>query len=271
MTTLVLRELERVERRVLAALRCIDAGTRVQIETPLQVRIEGARVQRNRSGLYVIVQADALAAHADAFDAPPPSPDLASVPLQVSIDDAGGRYLPRRAEILLPRDPARTSAGAPGPLFQAIELPLFPAATAPVGANWAVLRVSVREQVSGDALGGVLLLARANGQVLARALTDWRGEALLPVPGVPVTTWSDDPHAVVVTELAAQLEWVFDPAAGTRVPAADVRAGRAPAVLPLVDPDALEADRLTLPHATLAVTLAAGRSQSLPPLALALP
>lgn len=268
--TLLLRELERVERRVLGALRCIDAGTRVQIDTPLQVRIAGARVQRNRSGLYVIAQADALAAHEWAFDAPPVTPALESVLLHVSVDDLGGRYLPRRADIRLPRDPARTSAGLPGPLFHAIELPLFPAAGAPVGANWAVLRASVRAQANDDALGGALLLVRANSQVLARALTDWRGEALLGVAGVPVTTWSDDPHVVVVSEIAAQLEWVFDPAAGTRVPAADVLAGRAPAVLPLVDPDALEANRLTLPHATRSVTLAAGRSQSLS-LALALP
>src|SRR5262249_34183339 len=112
--------------------------------------------------------------------------------------------------------------------------------------------------------------ARSNGTVLGRALTDWRGEALLPVAGVPVTTWSDDPDVVVVTELQAQLETVFDPAAGTRTPLADVRAGRVPATLPQVDPDAPEAQRAPLPHATQAIALAAGRSQSLS-LSLALP
>jgi len=228
-------------------------------------------VQRNRSGLYVIAQADDLAAHETAFEEPPAVPPLESVTLQVTVTDPAGLYLPRRARLRLPRDPARTAGGQPGALLRAMELPLFPATVAPVGANWAVLHASVRESASGDALGGALLLARANGQVLARALTDWRGEALLGVAGVPVTTWSDDPDAVVVTELAAQLEWVFDPAAGTRVPAADVRAGRMPAVLPLVDPDALEANLSSLPHGALAVTLAAGRAQSLSPLPLALP
>jgi hypothetical protein len=86
---------------------------------------------------------------------------------------------------------------------------------------------------------------------------------------VPVTTWSDDPDVVVVTELAAQIEWRFDPDAGTRTPMAQVRAGRAPAVLPLVDPDALEANA-ALPHASRAVSLAAGSSQTLS-LPLALP
>lgn len=268
--TLLIRELERQERRVLGALRCIDAGTLVPVPTPLQVEVPGARVQRNRSGLYVIVQADALREHEAAFEAPPAEPDLASVALEARIEDPGGVYLPRRAALSLPRDPDPSHAAQANSLFRTIEVPLFPSATAPVGMNWAVLRVALREQASGDALGGALLLVRNNGTVLGRALSDWRGEAFLPVAGVPVTTWSDDPDVVVVTELQAQLEWVFDPAAGTRTPQADVRAGRAPAVLPRVDPDALEAQRATLPHATQAVTLAAGRSQTLS-LPLALP
>jgi hypothetical protein len=265
-----LREMERVESRVLGALRCIDAGTRTQVEGSLAVQVPGARVRRNRSGLYVIVSADALAAHEDAFHSPPAEPAIGSVALEAIVQDPAGLYLPRRAALALPRDPDPAHATQPGSLFRAIELPLYPSASAPTGLNWAVLRISVHDQASGDALGGALLIARNNGQVLGRALTDWRGEALLPVAGVPVTTWSDDPDAVVVSELAAQLEWVFDPARGMRTPAAQVRAGRPPAVLPLVDPDALEAERADLPRATQAVALAAGRSQTLS-LPLALP
>jgi len=268
--SLEIRELERLERRVLGALRCIDAGTLAPIEQVLQVEVPGARVQRNRGGLYVIVHADAIAAHEDAFDAPPDQPVIGNVHLQATVSDPGGHYLPRRVSLALPRDPSPAHADQAGSLFRAIELPLYASSAAATGLNWAVLRVALHEDASGDALGGALLLARANGQVLGRALTDWRGEALLPVLGVPVTTWSDDPHAVVVTELTAQLEWVFDPATGTRTAIADVRAGRAPAVLPLVDPDALEAQRATLPHGAQAVTLAAGRSQALS-LPLALP
>jgi len=268
--TLLLRELERVDSRVLGALRCIDAGTRAQVPGPLQVQIAGARVLRNRSGLYVIAQADALAAHAAAFDAPPVVPALGSVALQATVSDPAGRYLPRRAALALPRDPAPANAALAGSLLRAIELPLYSSATAPTGLNWSVLRLSVRDSASGDALGGTLVIARAGSQVLARGLSDWRGEALLAVAGVPVTTWSDDPHAVVVTELAARLEWVFDPASGTRTPQSEVRAGHTPARQPLVDPDQLEANRATLPHATRTVALAAGRSQTLS-LPLALP
>jgi hypothetical protein len=266
-SALLLRELERVETRVLGAVRCVDAVTRTQIDTPLQVQVAGATVRRNRGGLYVLVRADALAAHETAFALPPAAPALGSVALPLTVHDPLGRYLPRRATLALPRDPL---AGQPDSLFTPVELALYPAAAAPTSANWSLLRASVHAEASGDALGGALLLVRADGRVLARGLTDWRGEALVPVPGVPVTTWSDDPDAVVVSELAATLQWVFDPAAGLRTPLAAVQAGRAPAAPPLVDPDGLESRAATLPNATQAVALAAGRSLTLS-LVLAVP
>lgn len=267
MTALLLRELERVESRVLGAVRCIDAVTRTQIDTPLQLQLTAGTLRRNRSGLYVIVRADALAAHETSFALPPAAPALGSVRLPLTVQDPLGRYLPRRTTLALPRDPL---AGQPDALFSPIELALYPASAAPTGANWSLLRASVREQASGDALGGALLIVRADGRVLARGLSDWRGEALVPVPGVPVTTWSDEPDAVVVSELAAELQWIFDPATGLSTPLAAVQAGRAPAVLPLVDPESLESRAATLPRATQAVALAAGRSVSLS-LVLAVP
>ena len=50
--TLALRE--RVERRVLGALRCVDATTLMPIDEPLAVSAPGACLLRNQSGLYVI-------------------------------------------------------------------------------------------------------------------------------------------------------------------------------------------------------------------------
>ena len=268
--TLVIRELEHIDTRVLGALRCVDAGTRAALELPLQVRIDGARVRRNRSGLYVITQADLLAAHEGAFEAPPAAPAIGSVALSATLADPSGGYLPRIATLALPRDPAAERAAQADSLFRPIEVPMYPASTAPLGANWAVLRISLREAASGDALGGALFIVRSGLRVLARGLSDWRGEALVPVPGVPVTTWSDEDDAVVVSETAAQLQLIFDPAAGLQLPVAAVRAGRPPAALPQVDPARLEAERDDLPGATLDLQLAAGRSQSLS-LALALP
>ncbi|MDB5801304.1 MAG: hypothetical protein JWL63_2243 [Rhodocyclales bacterium] len=258
--TLAIKELERLERRVVCALRCVDATTRVTVDALLQVEIVGARIQRNRSGLYIIVAADALANFADSFAT---QPAAGPVTLTASIRDPSGRYLPRLASLALPRDPSPLHAELDSSLFKPIEIEMHPAGAAPLGVNWSVLRVTVSADAGGDALGGALLRVVSGGKVLARGMTDWRGEALVPVPGVPVTTWSDDPDAVVVTEITAQLELVFDPAAGLRTPAVQVRNGSAPLVQSLVDPDVLEANQATLPHAAQSVQLAAGRSQSI--------
>ena len=270
--TRVIHELERIEHRVLGALRCVDVNTGVALNTPMTIEIPQARLLRNRSGLHVIHQLPALAAHEAAFDAPPASPAQGSVQLTASVRDPAGRYLPRLAAIALPRDPDP----APGrvddadSLFRPIDVALFPASTAVTGVNWCVLRVSVSHNTSGDALGGALLLVRQGPRTLARGLTDWRGEALVCVPGVPITTWSDVPGSVVVNEITAQIIAVFDPAAGLRTSAAQVRDGREPAALPLVDPDRLEAQRNTLPRANRAVQLSAGTNLVLS-LSLALP
>ena len=262
-----LRERDRVEQRVLGALRCMDATTLAPLTLPVAVAGAGASFIRNRSGLYVIREWTALAAHAIAFEAPPAVPAVGEAPpLDLTLTESSGHYLPRRVRLALPRDSDPANAAAAGSLFRAIDVAMYPSPAAPVATNWTVLRVTATETASGDALGGALLRVTANGTVLARGLTDSRGEALVPVPGVPVTTWSDDPDAVIVSEISATLEAIFDPAAGRRTPAATVRAGGPPVEPPLVDPDAIESARAGLPQTTRQLMLAAGRS-----LALALP
>ena len=256
----VLHERERVEQRVLGALRCVDATTLAPLEEPLTIEGEGVRLLRNRSGLRVIRDWPPLADHVTAFEAPPATPPVGSLSLELTVRDPGGRYLPRRVRTALPRDPRPERATESDSLFLPVEIPMYPSPGAPVGANWVELRVTVSEAATGDALGGALLRVVSDGQVLARGLTDWRGEGLVPVAGVPVTTWSTEPDAVVVTEIPASLEAVFDPASGVRSPAAVVRAGQTPLALPLVDPEAIEAARAGLPQGTRALRLAAGRS-----------
>ena len=260
--TRMLRERERVEHRVLGALQCTDATTLVPLETPLTLAGDGVDLVRNRSGLYVIWEWTRLATHALAFDTPPPAPALGSESLDLSVQDPSGRYLPRRVRIALPRDPLPANAADAQSLFRPIDVPMYASPSAKVGANWVVLRVNLRETTSRDALGGALLRVISNGNVLARGLTDWRGEALVPVSGVPVTTWSDDPNAVIVSEIAASLEAVFDPAAGQRTPEAIVLSGASDVTQPVVDPDAIEAARVGLPQTAAAVSLAAGRALS---------
>ncbi|EHR71180.1 hypothetical protein BurJ1DRAFT_2345 [Burkholderiales bacterium JOSHI_001] len=260
--TLVIRELERVEHRVLGALRCIDAGTRATVDTPLQVTVPQAGVRRNRSGLYVITSAEALAGHEAAFEHPPATPAPGSVSLLATLRDPGGRYLPRTATLQLPRDPLAIHSANADSLFRPIEVPMYPSSAAPTGANWALLRVTVTLAAGGDALGGVLLRVLQGTTVLARGMTDARGEALVAVPGVPVTTWSDAPGAVVVNEIGVQLEATAEAAALQRVPIADVAAGRAPAAPLAADPERLEAAGAGFLRETLALQVAAGRSQT---------
>lgn len=253
-------EVERAERRVLGALRCVDATTGAALDRPLRVQApDGARIQRNRSGLLVIHEWLPLAHHAAAFATPLDDVALGSQALMLTVSDPQGDYLPRLVRVALPRDADPANADQPDSLFRPLTVPMYPSSTGRVGSNWACISVSVFEQGSGDALGGVLLRVVAAGAVRALGLSDWRGEALVPVAGVPVTTWSTEPGAVIVTRISADLQAVADPLSVVRTPQATVQLGRVPSALPLVDPAAIETARAGLPQATAVVSLAAGR------------
>ncbi len=249
-----LHELERHQWRVLGALRAVDGTTGMTLRDALQVSGAGARIVRNRSGLYVIHEWSRLAAHAASFDALPALPAPGTEVLEIVLHDPNGHYLPRRASIALPRDPEAVGAAS---LFVAVDVPLYPSAAAGLGTNWTAVRASITDNADGAALGGALLRVVAGTEVLARGMSDWRGEALVPVVGVPVTTWSEDEDAVVVSSIAATVEVYFDPALGSRTPIVDVRAGRQPAAMPVPDPTDIEARRASLPTTQHNVSLAA--------------
>lgn len=257
-----LREIERIESRVLGAIRIVDATTAVPIERSLSVYAPGAILIRNRSGLYVIRDWEELATHASEFIAAPAAPAPGTRTLSLSVVDPLGEYLAVAAQIDLPRvsDPSQVESA--DSLFRPVVVSLYPSTSANVGANWAVLRVSLTESGSGDALGGALLRVRQNGAVLARGLTDWRGEAFVPVVGVPVTTFSEDSEAVVISEISVILDAAFNPASGSRTSMARVHAGHAPETPLLVDPGLLEDGFDSLPQTQLPLSIAARRSES---------
>jgi hypothetical protein len=259
----LLDERDRVDHRVLGAIRLVDATTLAPLDGPMVVTAPETRLVRNRTGLYVIRSWSRLATHEGAFDAPPAAPPTGSEPLTIAVRDPSGRYLSRQVVVALPREPNPARAEELISLFQPVDVPMYPSASSPVSANWVELRATVRETASGDGLGGALLRVVTATGVLARGLTDWRGEALVPVAGVPITTWSTEPGAVVVTEIPASLECYFDPGTGTRTTAAaDVRAGTAPGSLPLPNPQAIENGRAALPQSIVPIVLAAGRALS---------
>jgi hypothetical protein len=254
-------QIERIESRVLGALRCVDAATGIPVAAPLAVDVPAdTRIMRNRGGFYLISRCGALPGHDEAFSAPPVLPPLASVTLLVTVRDPAGIYLARSAEIRLPRDARPENAATPDSLFNPVDVELYRSPAAPLGANWVAVRVSLRETDTRDALGGAVVRVRNNGRILARGQSDWRGEAAVPVVGVPITTWSEDESAVTVTAIDATLEVFFDAAAGSiRTPAAAVAAGRQPADAPACNTAAAESNPAAV-RTQAAIRLVAGQT-----------
>jgi hypothetical protein len=235
---------EQLDRRVLGALRLIDAPTHQMIRAPLSLSAAGARLVRNRSGLYVLFGAPGLRTHIGMFDAPPSTPALGSLALRVTISDSRGVYLPRQSQIRLPRDPAPQVAPGLDSLFRPIDITLFPAPSAAVEPGWALVRVTVMRLGVPQGIAGALLrvLRTSDSALLARGQSDARGEALVAVPGVPITTWGAGNGAVLASAVDATLEVFADPNAG-----------------PSADPDDLEARRATLRTASASIKLTAGK------------
>ena len=263
-------EVERREWRVLGALQFVDATTGAPIDTPLQLQShtppgEIVKWQRNRSGSYVLREWSRLAAHAQAFDSPPAPPAIGSMTLDCSVDDPAGDYLPRSFATAWPRDPDPAHRSNAASLFSAERVELMRSARAAIGANWARLSVRVADSASDDALGGALVEVRTTGgALLGRGLTEWTGEALLPIAGIPVTTWSEGGGAVVVSETPARVVAFFLAAAGVRTPraVADAGFGAQPPALAPVDPDRIAADPAVHASAPIDLALAAGRSRA---------
>jgi hypothetical protein len=237
---------ESLTRRVVAALRVVDGVTGQPILSPLSVGGAGTVWVRNRRGLHVLMEMPGLERYQDALSSPPASPSVGSLNTVIEVHDMGATYLPRRQSLRLPRDPDPAHASDGGSVFQPIESRLYLSPSAPTSSAWAVIRATIVREGNQQSLGGALIrvLRASDGQVLARGLSDSRGEALVAVPGIPVTTWEGSSGPVLGTEVDVQVEVVVDPAAGN-VP----------------DPDALEANRGLLPNRQRAMKLASGRTE----------
>jgi hypothetical protein len=230
---------EHITRRMTTALRFLDVNTNAVITTPLTLLAPGAQVVRKPQGDYVILRAPA----GNIFE--------------YTVSDPVGQYLPRRQRLPLPRDPDPTHAEQPTSIFQAATLTLYPAPTASPSPGAATIRLTIVDQADQTPVPCALVRVLRTGDniPLARGLAEWRGrtrgEALVNVPGLPMITWGDgngdeDDAPVLISEIAATLEVVVDPAFN---PTAETPP----------DPDDLEARRADLPTTTLAIQLSAGR------------
>jgi hypothetical protein len=236
-----------LDQRILGALRFVHGVTGTPLARGLALHAPGVRWLRNRSGHYVIAEAPGLATHTGSFEAPPALPAIGAVNIEVNIDDPSGEFLPRRAQLRLPRDPAPANADQANSLFRAIDIALYPAPVAHAEHDWARIRASVRAPGGAPANFALLRVLRtSDDSLLARAMSDARGEALIAVAGIPVTAWDEADGPVLGTDIEVRIEAFHDPDA-TGAP----------------DPDDLEARRADLASASVTLRIAAGKTQSL--------
>lgn len=235
--------MDTLDRRVLGAIRFVDSATRNRVEGGLTVESPQAVLRVNRLGLWVIHEANGLEAHTKQFESQPAAPPLESIAVTLTVNDPAGRYLARRATVRLPRDPDPAKANRPESLFRPIDIALFRAPASAASPGWAVIRAHVKNSGTGAPLGGALLrvIRARDSQVLAQGLSDSRGEAMLIVPGIPVTTFNNDGGPPLATEVNVNIQAIFDPAASG-----------------VVDPDAIDPGA-GLPTASVSVNLAARR------------
>ncbi len=202
-----------IEQRYLGAMRCVDRTTGAMVTRVLHLSSDTARLFRNISSLYVIREAPGLQQYTASFDVIPDSPALASVTVDIKVIDPLGKWLPRIVRVDLPRDADTQNQANAESLFRPVNVNLYAAPNADTMVNWSTVRVSVmRTDTSSERLpvkGALLRIVRvSDDEVLSSGLSDERGEALVIIPGVPLTQFAedDDSAAVTTTELEARLE-----------------------------------------------------------------
>lgn len=200
---------EFLDRRVLGALRLQDGLTGLALQRPLHLISDRLVLKRNRQGDYVIfdvLDVAELHGHTVLFRDPPTIPTIESVVIDLKIYDPLGEYLPRRYQLRLPRDRDPQSSVA---IVKPILIPLYRSPSARTEPSWAIIRATLLDQSTGQRLPWAVVNVVRNGTNTS-AMSDWRGEALIAVPGIPVTTWDAGSGAVLATEVDARLEVVFD-------------------------------------------------------------
>lgn len=262
------------DRRIVAALQFVDATTGGSVRQPLQLQIPSSnplgrplgRFIRNLRGHYVLIETAGFEAYSETFNLDALEATPANQNLTVEVSDLSGQYLPRQFSLSLPRNAAidPVSVRAEASLFQPVRIALYPSPNSPVNPGWAVLRATVVNATTQERLPWALVTATTNGTTTLTQ-SDWRGEALIAVPGIPITTWATGagagagPPPVTTTEVEAILEVVFDPALTTIPEAVDFAQVKDPNIGFRPDPDRLNTRRSGLRVGSVALPLASGR------------
>lgn len=195
-----IKVLENLDRRYLGALRFVDNATGGLLSRPLIIEGEGLKLAPNRSGLLVIHDAKGLESHLDKFEKPPDIPAHGTLPFTLNISDPSGEYLPRTATLALPRNSIPAEPEGLSDQFIPVDLRLFQAPAAGLSSNWSIIRASVfdaTDEASEIPVQGALIrvIKQGDGKFLNSGLSDQRGEALIALPGIPITNFSQSDSA----------------------------------------------------------------------------
>ena len=201
-----------VDRRVLGAIRCVDANTNLRIEGSFRIESAGLEIFRNRQGDFVLARAHSnadLDAHTDQFQEVPSQPALGSESFDIDIVALNENdrhesllnaqiapYLPRRISVDLPRDPDPANSGNDTSLFHPIVVRLLPSLSGPIPTGGNVVRAIVTSS-TGDPIPGALIrvtrMTESGEELIAVGMTHWSGraigEAIVPITAIPLTTW----------------------------------------------------------------------------------
>ncbi len=213
---------ERLDIRILGAIRWVDAITQSEIPLPLMAKGNGLRFTRNLSGLAIITHADGLESYTRTFDldqlADEDVVESGSLPLEGQVEDPTGNYMPTRFTLHLPRDASpEVSPSDPlrwaDSLFNTVDIALLPSPVCPLAPGCAQVRVLILD-AEGDPLPNALarVVATSNDAVLGCGLADHRGEALVAVPGLRHFAPGPTEDEVVTVETEARLEIIHPPA-----------------------------------------------------------
>lgn len=206
--------IQNVDRRILGAFVCTDAITGSSVVPAIPVTAPAWTVRPNHSGIYVIFDGPAFEPQTDDFI--PSGTWPAPKSFEISLQDSGKRYLPRRAIVQAPLPiPAPPVPAAPTGVFAPQHVTLYPSAASPVSPNWAVIHASVaRAGVTPiqPLPWSVLRVARdSDHSVLATGQAGPNGEALLAVIGLTVQANSSGGGPVTISTVAATVTAWFDP------------------------------------------------------------
>ena len=213
---------EIIDRRVLGAIRWIDAVTLAPIALPLKPTSDQLRFSRNLSGLTVITEADGLEAYVKTFDlatlAPADVVATGSVTVEGTVEDPSGTYLPAKFTVPLPRDPSPTLIAPDnhrpaGSLFTPLDVALLPAPAARLAPGTAQVRVLILDP-AGQPIRNALarVVSTTSNAILGCGLSDARGETLVAIPGLKHFGPGATAEAVVSVETEARLEVILPPA-----------------------------------------------------------